>query len=202
MIDRINIRSGINKISDQIFITEDITEDDVDIFVNEVIKFVTNEFDTYIIKKEQDLILFIPEKNRTAFKDFTNGYARKMQEWMEENPVNVNSIEIPLEQAVDSMSNRDAIKKALAIAGVGTIITIGISFFTPALAAIIAEFVALCIAYKVYKKNNDYREANNIRRSLDEIKEEMIKYVINDINSWLDKADRFSDQLFESYKKM
>ncbi len=202
MIDRINIRSGINKISDQIFITEDITEDDVDIFVNEIIKFVTNEFDAYISQNEQDLISFIPEQNKAAFKDFTNGYVRKMQEWMEENPVNVNSIEVPLEQVADSMPNRDAVKKALTIAGVGTIITIGVSFFTPTLVAIIVEFVALCIAYKVYKKNNDYREANNIRMSLDEIKEEMIKYVINDINSWLDKADRFSDQLFESYKKM
>lgn len=202
MIDRINIRSGINKIADQVFITKDLTKDDIDIFVNEIIKFVTNEFDAYISQNEQDLISFIPKQNKAAFKDFTNGYVRKMQEWMEENPVNVNSIEVPLEQVVDSMPNSDAVKKALTIAGIGTIITIGISFFTPALVAIIAEFVALCIAYKVYKKNNNYSEANNIRKSIDEIKEEMIKYVKNDINSWLDKADRWSDLLFESYKKM
>lgn len=202
MIDRINIRSGINKIADQVFITEDLTKDDIDIFVNEIIKFVTNEFDAYISQNEQDLISFIPEQNKAAFKDFANGYVRKMQEWMEENPVNVNLIEVPLEQVVDSMPNKNAVKKALTIAGVGAIITIGISFFTPALVAIIAEFVALCIAYKVYKKNNNYSEANNIRKSIDEIKEKMIKYVNNDINSWLDKADRWSDLLFESYKKM
>ena len=105
-----------------------------------------------------------------------------------------------LEQVVDSMPNRDAVKKALTIAGVGTIITIGISFFTPALVAIIAEFVALCIAYKVYKRNNNYREANNIRGSIDETKEKIIDYVIYDINAWLDKADSWSDQLIESYK--
>ena len=200
MIDRINIRSGINKIANQVFITEDLTKDDIDIFVNEIIKFVTSEFDAYISQNEQDLISFIPEQNKAAFKDFTNGYVRKMQEWMEENPVNVNLIEVPLEQVADSMPNRDAVKKALTIAGVGTIITIGISFFTPALVAIIAEFVALCIAYKVYKKKNNYSEANNIRKSIDEIKEEMIKYVNNDINSWLDKADEWSDQLFKSYR--
>lgn len=202
MIDRINIRSGINKIADQVFITEDLTKDDIDIFVNEIIKFVTNEFDAYISQNEQDLISFIPEQNKAVFKNFTNGYVRKMQEWMEENPVKLNLIEVPLEQVVDSMPNKNVVKKALTIAGVGTIITIGISFFTPALVAIIAEFVALCIAYKVYKKNNNYSEANNVRKSIDEIKEEMIKYVNNDINSWLDKADRWSDLLFESYKKM
>ena len=158
MIDRINIRSGINKIANQVFITEDLTKDDIDIFVNEIIKFVTNEFDAYISQNEQDLISFIPEQKKAAFKDFTNGYVRKMQEWMEENPVNVNSIEVPLEQVADSMPNRDAVKKALTIAGVGTIITIGVSFFTPTLVAIIVEFVALCIAYKVYKKNNNYNE--------------------------------------------
>ena len=83
MIDRINIRSGINKIANQVFITEDLTKDDIDIFVNEIIKFVTNEFDAYISQNEQDLISFIPEQNKAAFKDFTNGYVRKMQEWME-----------------------------------------------------------------------------------------------------------------------
>lgn len=199
MIDRINIRNGIDKIADQIFITEDISKDDINIFMNEVIKFVTNEFDAYVREKEQDLI-FLSEKKREAFNDFTYGYVRKMQEWMEENPVEISSIEVPLEQVVDSMPNRDAVKKALTMAGVGTIITIGISFFTPALVAIVAEFVALCIAYKVYKRNNDYNEVNNIRRSLDETKEKIIEYVIYDINAWLDKADRWSDQLIESYK--
>lgn len=199
MIDRINIRNGIDKIADQIFITEDISKDDINIFMNEVIKFVTNEFDAYVREKEQDLI-FLSEKKREAFNDFTYGYVRKMQEWMEENPVEICSIEVPLEQVVDFMPNRDAVKKALTIAGVGTIITIGISFFTPALVAIVAEFVALCIAYKVYKRNNDYNEVNNIRRSLDETKEKIIEYVIYDINAWLDKADRWSDQQIESYK--
>lgn len=199
MIDRFNIRNGINKIADQIFITEDISKDDINIFMNEVIKFVTNEFDAYVREKEQNLI-FSSEKKREAFNDFTYGYVRKMQEWMEENPVEISSIEVPLEQVVDSMPNRDAVKKALTIAGVGTIITIGISFFTPALVAIIAEFVALCIAYKVYKRNNNYREANNIRGSIDETKEKIIDYVIYDINAWLDKADSWSDQLIESYK--
>lgn len=199
MIDRINIRNGIDKIADQVFITEDISKDDINIFMNEVIKFVTNEFDAYVREKEQDLI-FLSEKKREAFNDFTYGYVRKMQEWMEENPVEISSIEVPLEQVVDSMPNQDAVKKALTMAGVGTIITIGISFFTPALVAIVAEFVALCIAYKVYKRNNDYNEVNNIRRSLDETKEKIIEYVIYDINAWLDKADRWSDQLIESYK--
>lgn len=199
MIDRFNIRNGINKIADQIFITEDISKDDINIFMNEVIKFVTNEFDAYVREKEQNLI-FSSEKKREAFNDFTYGYVRKMQEWMEENPVEISSIEVPLEQVVDSMPNRDAVKKALTIAGVGTIITIGISFFTPALVAIIAEFVALCIAYKVYKRNNNYREANNIRGSIDETKEKIIDYVIYDINAWLDKADSWSDQLIELYK--
>lgn len=199
MIDRFNIRNGINKIADQIFITEDISKDDINIFMNEVIKFVTNEFDAYVREKEQNLI-FSSEKKREAFNDFTYGYVRKMQEWMEENPVEISSIEVPLEQVVDSIPNRDAVKKALTIAGVGTIITIGISFFTPALVAIIAEFVALCIAYKVYKRNNNYREANNIRGSIDETKEKIIDYVIYDINAWLDKADSWSDQLIESYK--
>lgn len=199
MIDRFNIRNGINKIADQIFITEDISKDDINIFMNEVIKFVTNEFDAYVREKEQNLI-FSSEKKREAFNDFTYGYVRKMQEWMEENPVEISSIEVPLEQVVDSMPNRDAVKKALTIAGVGTIITIGISFFTPALVAIIAEFVALCIAYKVYKRNNNYREANNIRGSFDETKEKIIDYVIYDINAWLDKADSWSDQLIELYK--
>ena len=201
MIDRTDIHDGINKIANQVFITEDITKDDIDIFVNEIIKFVTNEFEAYVNYREQEFFSHIPEQNKAAFKDFTNGYIRKMQEWMDENPVNVSSIEISLEQVVDSMPNRDAVKKALTIAGVGTIITIGISFFTPALVAIIAEFVALCIAYKVYK-NNNCREANNIRGSIDETKEKIIKYVIYDINAWLDKADSWSDQLIESYKEM
>ena len=78
MIDRINIRNGIDKIADQIFITEDISKDDINIFMNEVIKFVTNEFDAYVSEKEQDLI-FLSEKKREAFNDFTYGYVSSIK---------------------------------------------------------------------------------------------------------------------------
>ena len=56
MIDRINIHSGIRKIADEIFITSEISNDDIDIFVNDVAKFIMNEFDAYVSKNEREII--------------------------------------------------------------------------------------------------------------------------------------------------
>ena len=200
MIDRINIHSGIRKIADEIFITSEISNDDIDIFVNDVAKFIMNEFDAYVSKNERDIICFIPENNQDMFKDFTNGYVRKMQEWMDDNPVQIKAIEIPVERIVEKIPNGDAIKKALTIAGVGTIVAIGISFFTPTLVAIIAELIVLGIAYKVYKKENNVQEICNIEPSIDDIKEQMINSVVKEASTWLDKAENKSNQLIDSYK--
>lgn len=200
MIDRVNIQNGIRTIAEEIFITKEISNDDVDIFVKDIVRFITNEFDGYICKNEHDYICFIPEDRQKDFKDFSNGYVRQMQEWMDENPLDITRIEIPIEQIVETLPNGDAVKKALKIAGICTIMAIGISFFAPASVAIIAEFIALGIAYKVYKSQNNLREIHKIEPNIDEIKEEIINCVIKDANSWLDKAERMSSELYESYK--
>ena len=64
----------------------------------------------------------------------------------------------------------------------------------------IATQSRLGIAYKVYKSQNNLREIHKIEPNIDEIKEEIINCVIKDANSWLDKAERMSSELYESYK--
>lgn len=200
MINRINIHSGIRRIADEIFITNEISNGDIDIFVNDIAKFIMNEFDAYVSQNERKLICFIPENKQELFKDFTNGYVRKMQEWMDENPVVKKTIEIPVEQIVEQMPNNEAIKKALSVASVGTIVAICLSFFTPTLVAIIGELIALGIAYRVYKKENNIKETRNVEPNIEEIKEQMINSVVKEASSWLDKAENKSNQLIESYR--
>ena len=135
------------------------------------------------------------------FYEFGNCYRFDAEkESMDENPLKITRIEIPIEQVIETIPNGDAVKKALKIAGICTIMVIGISFFAPASVAIIAEFIALGIAYKVYKSQNNLREIHKIEPNIDEIKEEIINCVIKDANSWLDKAERKSSELYDSYK--
>ena len=92
MIDRVNIQKGIRTIAEEIFITKDISNDDVDIFTKDIVRFIMNEFDGYICRNENDYICFIPEDKQKDFKDFSNGYVRKMQEWMDENQLYITRI--------------------------------------------------------------------------------------------------------------
>lgn len=201
MIDRVHIQEGISNIVDEIFLVEEVLDSDIEIFVKEVIRFVEREFDTYVKKNEIELIEFIPQAKKKEFNDFSNGYVRKMRCWMDEHPVNIRKLEIPTEKIVENMPNQVAVKEALAIAGIGTIVVIGISFFTSALVAIIAEIIALSIAYAVYKKKNNVKEVQKIALNLDEIKRQMISLVIQDIGRWLDEAELASEQLIKMYKE-
>ena len=201
MIDRINIECGIREIANKIFITSEITESDIEIFINEIIIFVENEFDSYVRKNEKELVHFImDEKKKEAFCDFSVGYVRKMQDWMDENPLEVKKTEIPVETIVENMSDKTAIKKALLSAGIGTIVAVGISFFTSSLIAFFAELIVLGIAYKVYKENNNLTEIKRMKPNMESLKEQIIINVSNDITSWLDKAQFESEKLFQSYK--
>lgn len=201
MIDRINIECGIREIANKIFITSEITESDIEIFINEIIIFVENEFDSYVRKNEKELVHFImDEKKKEAFCDFSVGYVRKMQDWMDENPLEVKKTEIPVETIVENMYNKTAIKKALLSAGIGTIVAVGISFFTSSLIAFFAELIVLGIAYKVYKDNNNLTEVKRMKPNMESLKDQIIINVSNDITNWLDKAQFESEKLFQSYK--
>lgn len=201
MIDRINIECGIREFANKIFITSEITESDIEIFINEIIIFVENEFDSYVRKNEKELVHFImDEKKKEAFCDFSVGYVRKMQDWMDENPLEVKKTEIPVETIVENMYNKTAIKKALLSAGIGTIVAVGISFFTSSLIAFFAELIVLGIAYKVYKDNNNLTEVKRMKPNMESLKDQIIINVSNDITNWLDKAQFESEKLFQSYK--
>lgn len=201
MLNRINIECNIRKIANDFFTSCEITESEIEMFINEIIIFVDNEFDSYIRNNEKELIHFVLyEKKKEAFNDFSTGYVRKMQKWIEDNPIQIRRIEIPVEDIVENLPNKSAIKKALIAAGIGTIITIGISFFAPTLLAIIAEFLALGIAYRLYKKYNNSIELQNLKPNLEDLKEKIVVEVVNDITCWLDKAQSESDKLWQSYK--
>lgn len=201
MIDRINIECGIREIANKIFITSEIAESDIEIFINEIIIFVENEFDSYVRRNEEELVHFImDEKKKEAFCDFSIGYVRKMQDWMDKNPLEVKKTEFPVETIVENMSDKTAIKKALLSAGIGTIVAIGISFFTSSVIAFFAELIVLGIAYKVYKENNNLTEVKRMKPKMESLKDQIIINVSNDITSWLDKAQFESEKLFQSYK--
>ena len=164
MIDRINIHNGIHVIANEIFIYEDINESDIMIFSNNIKKFVENEFDSYVLKNEEDLLDFIPERNKGAFKDYTTGYVRKMQIWIDCNPVEIERKDIPVKEIINNMPNNTGLKKALVIGGISTIVAIGISIFTSGWFIIFAEFLVLIIAYYIYIKEKNKEEAKKIPR--------------------------------------
>ena len=99
------------------------------------------------------------------------------------------------------MEDENITKKPIAIAGVGTLVAVGLFIFTEMWIAVVAELLALGVAAYTYKKNKENREKQYAFRvkkyemQIEQEKARLVNGLIKDLKTWLGNAESFSNDV-------
>lgn len=207
---------------------DDITEDNLRAFaestkiiaqsVLEAFYFSVNDLYTDGAKKISD-----PDK-LIRFDDFHDGYCAKMREWANQNEILIREMKIMPADDVPQKRNEPIYKAPLIIAGVGTLVAVGLCILTEkwpfpekwALTnqwarygkwvALAAELLALGTAAFLYKKKKGLSESEyNFKLKQYEIQIEkerarLVNGLIKDLKTWLENAKAYSEELLATYE--
>ena len=139
-----------------------------------------------------------------AFVDFSTGYQQRMLQWINEHPLEVKeeTFEVP-NRPVLSADTKNV--KPMAIAGVGTVVAIGLYIYSNVWIALAAELLTLAIA-KLYdnKLQRDRRIEQEVKQqqyeiAIEEKKEHLINGLIKELEKWLDQGEEASNELLASF---
>lgn len=184
---------------------EDITEDNLKAFA-ESTKFIAQSvlekfyFDVDDLYTEGVLKLQ-DEKQLNAFFDFHDGYRAKMRLWSNNNLISIREVKIDVSLEIPH-KGEDVMKTPVAVAGVGTLIAVGLAIAGVELWIIVAaELLALATAAYLYKQKKAQSEANyafKVKRyemQIEQEKARLVNGLIEDLKIWLNNAEAYSDSL-------
>ena len=103
------------------------------------------------------------------------------------------------------MEDANITKKPIAIAGVGTLVAVGLFIFTEMWIAVAAELLVLCVAAYTYKKSKENREKRYAFRvkkyemQIEQEKARLVNGLIKDLKTWLSNAEQFSNDVLVSF---
>jgi len=206
---------------------DEITEDNLKAFaestkliaqsVLESFYFSVNDLYTDGAKKISD-----PDK-LIRFDDFHDGYCAKMREWANQNEILIREMKIMPADDVPQKRNEPIYKTPLIIAGVGTLVAVGLCILTEkwpfpekwALTnqwarygkwvALAAELLALGTAAFFYKKKGLSESEYNFKIKQYEIQIEkeralLVDGLIKDLKIWVENAEAYSEELLATYE--
>ena len=130
------------------------------------------------------------------FIDFHDGYRAQMKRWASDNEITIGEMMVTPTLKYPEMEDENITKKPIAIAGVGTLVAVGLFIFTEMWIAVAAELLALSVAAYTYKKSKENREkqyAFRIKKYEMQIEQEKVRLVnglIIDLKTWLSNAEK------------
>lgn len=157
------------------------------------------------------------------FDDFHDGYCAKMREWINQNEILIREMKIMPADGVPQKKNESIYKTPWVIAGIGTLVAVGLCILTEKWAlpekwqftdkwmkygkwvALAAELLSLGTAAFFYKKNKASNERDYNRKLKQyEIKIQMEKArlvngIIEDLKIWLENAEAYSEELLHTF---
>lgn len=197
MINRYDIVKNIEELGEQIL--KELAPNEFRLFAERTKLYVDNAFDEYLRQVEDEVLSsFIEEDNKKkAFMDLETGFMRQMQLWLKDNAIAVTEQNVDINKLKSDSKKQ---KRSLyTILGGGTLLAIGLSI--PAKIAwwvpVVVELLTLGAAYKKY--NSSYITPSQIQMKIYTVKKELINGVINDIESWLDSAEKQITIVKESF---
>ena len=197
MINRYDIVKNIEELGEQIL--KELAPNEFRLFAERTKLYVDNAFDEYLRQVEDEVLSsFIEEDNKKkAFMDLETGFMRQMQLWLKDNAIAVTEQNVDINKLKSDSKKQ---KRSLyTILGGGTLLAIGLSI--PAKIAwwvpVVVELLTLGAAYKKY--NSSYITPRQIQMKINAVKKDLIKGVINDIESWLDSAENQVEIVKESF---
>ena len=139
------------------------------------------------------------------FIDFHDGYRAKMKRWASDNEITIGKMTVTPTLKYPEMDDEKITKKPIAIAGVGTLVAVGLFIFTEMWIAVAAELLALGVAAYTYKKNKENREKQYAFRvkkyemQIEQEKARLVNGLIKDLKTWLSNAEHFSNDVLVSF---
>lgn len=139
------------------------------------------------------------------FIDFHDGYRAQMKKWASENEITIGEMVVSPALKFPEMDDENITKKPIAIAGVGTLVAVGLLIFTKMWIAVAAELLALGTAANTYKKSKESREKKYAFRvkkyemQIEQEKARLVNGLIKDLKTWLGNAEKFSNDVVLSF---
>ena len=139
------------------------------------------------------------------FIDFHDGYRAKMKRWASDNEITIGKMTVTPTLKYPEMDDEKISKKPISIAGVGTLVAVGLFIFTEIWIAVAAELLALGVAAYTYKKNKENREKQYAFRvkkyemQIEQEKTRLVNGLIKDLKTWLSNAEHFSNDVLVSF---
>ena len=136
---------------------------------------------------------------------FHDGYRAKMKRWASDNEITIGKMTVTPTLKYPEMDDEKITKKPIAIAGVGTLVAVGLFIFTEIWIAVAAELLALGVAAYTYKKNKENREKQYAFRvkkyemQIEQEKTRLVNGLIKDLKTWLSNAEHFSNDVLVSF---
>lgn len=139
------------------------------------------------------------------FSDFHDGYRAQMKKWASDNEITIGEMMVTPTLKYPEMEDENITKKPIAIAGVGTLVAVGLFIFTEMWIAVAAELLALGVAaytYKKSKENHEKQYAFRVKKYETQIEQEKARLVnglIIDLKTWLSNAEKKSNDVLVSF---
>ena len=139
------------------------------------------------------------------FIDFHDGYRAQMKRWASDNEITIGQMMVTPTLKYPEMEDENITKKPIAIAGVGTLVAVGLFIFTEMWIAVAAELLALGVAAYTYKKNKENCEKQYAFRvkkyemQIEQEKARLVNGLIKDLKTWLSNAEQFSNDVLVSF---
>ena len=166
----------------------------------------------------------ISDQDKLAqFDDFHDGYCAKMREWASQNEILIREMKIMPADGVPHENNGPIYKTPWVIAGIGTLVAVGLCILTEKWAlpekwqfidkwmtygkwvALAAELLALATAAFLYKKNkvsneSDYNfKVKQYEVNIQKEKNRLVNGLIKDLKIWLENAESYSEELLKTF---
>lgn len=219
MIDRVTLQSKIRQYADNLIIDQ-IGETEIALFVSKSKDIVEYAFEEYINEQYEMFHSRVKPEKESDFSSFTDGYVAQMKRWVESNGINLNPVELTDPKVVfdeQPSSHKDNTHIKIAIGGTAIaagilllpkVITLPacIAAFSP-FAAIAIEIIALGLAYRAYKKSKSEEDsvlsnsnsAKDFSDNLNVLKDRLISGIWSQLDTWLDNADKESENILNFY---
>lgn len=139
------------------------------------------------------------------FIDFRNGYRSQMKQWVRENGITIHEMKVSPSLVYPKHEDVDITKTPKIIAGIGTLIAVGLFVFTELWVAAAAELLALGAAAYIYKRNRESQAAEfkfRIKKyelQIEQEKARMVNGIIADLKEWLNNAEKHSNDILNTF---
>ena len=206
-IDRVSLKERVRELSKQYL--REINDTYITLFANEAKKIVDNTFDDFVIAQEteytSDSVHAITDKTvLLEFTDAQNGYRRRMQDWVNEHPIEVKKQEISIDDLPTDIPfmERESLKRSMSTLGIGTMAVVGLKLLTETNWLYLGELAILALSAQQYKVGvvADEKQLKLDREKWAEVKtNNIIDLVIRDLDQWLDEAEQENLRVIKSF---